>query len=40
MPHLLTHDLREKQMEHAKAMLPFLLTAERESWHHVTGGES
>jgi hypothetical protein len=27
-------------MEHAKAMLPFLLTAERESWHHVTGGES
>jgi hypothetical protein len=28
-------------MEHVKAMLPFLLAAERESWHyHVTGDES
>jgi hypothetical protein len=39
--HLLTHDLREKRKEHAKAMLPFLLIAERNSWHYlVTGDES
>jgi hypothetical protein len=41
VPHLLTHDLREKQKEYAKAILPFLHTAERDIWHHlVTGDES
>jgi hypothetical protein len=29
--HLLTHDLREKRKEYAKAMLPFLHIAERDS---------
>jgi hypothetical protein len=39
--HLLTHDLREKRNVYAKAMLPFLHAAERDSWHHlVTGDES
>jgi hypothetical protein len=41
VPHLLTHDLCEKRKEYAKAMLPFLHVAERDSWHHlVTGDES
>jgi hypothetical protein len=41
VPHLLTHDLREKRKEHAKAMLPFLNVAERDIWHHlVTSDES
>jgi hypothetical protein len=35
------HDLREKQMEYAQAMLPILLVAKRDGWHHlVTGDES
>jgi hypothetical protein len=41
VPHLLTYDLREKRKEYAKAILPFLHAAERDSWHHlVTGDES
>jgi hypothetical protein len=41
VPHLLTHDLCESQKEHAKAMLPFLHTSERDGWHHlVTDDES
>jgi hypothetical protein len=41
MPHLLTHDLREKRKEYAKAMLPFLHIAKRNRWHHfVTDDES
>jgi hypothetical protein len=31
VPHLLTHDLREKRKEYTKAILPFLHTAERDS---------
>jgi hypothetical protein len=41
VPHLLTHDLREKRMEYAQAMLPILFVAERDDWHHfVTDDES
>jgi hypothetical protein len=41
VPNLLTHHLREKRKEYAKAMLPFLHTAERDGWHHlVTDDES
>jgi hypothetical protein len=41
MPYLLTHDLREKQKEYAKAMLTLLHVAERDSWHYlITGDES
>jgi hypothetical protein len=41
VPHLLTHDLREKRKEYAKMMLLFLHAAERNDWHHfVTGNES
>jgi hypothetical protein len=41
VPHLLTHDLREKWMEYAQAMLPVLHTAERDNWYHlVTNDES
>jgi hypothetical protein len=41
VPHLLTDDLREKRKEYARAMFPFLHTAELDSWHHrVTGDES
>jgi hypothetical protein len=40
LPHLLTHDLREKGKEYARAMLPFLHVAECDSWfHYVTGNE-
>jgi hypothetical protein len=31
----LTHDLREKWMEYAQAMLPVLHIAERDGWHHL-----
>jgi hypothetical protein len=31
VPHLLTHDLPNKRMEYAQAMLPVLLAAERDS---------
>jgi hypothetical protein len=37
--YLLTHDLREKRKEYAKAMLPFLHAAERDSWHHLVTRE-
>jgi hypothetical protein len=41
MPHLLTHDVREKRKKYAKAMLSFLHVAKCDSWHHfVTGDES
>jgi hypothetical protein len=41
VPNLLMHGLREKRKEYAKAMLPFLNVAERDSWHHlVTSNES
>jgi hypothetical protein len=33
--HLLTHDLLEKRMKYAQAMLPFLCTAEADRWHHL-----
>jgi hypothetical protein len=39
--HLMTHDLREKRKEYAKAILPFLHVIERDGWHHlVTSDES
>jgi hypothetical protein len=31
VPHLLTHDLHEQRNEYAKAMLPFLHVAERDT---------
>jgi hypothetical protein len=41
VPHLLTHDVREKRKEYAKNMLPFLHAAERDGWYRlVTGDES
>jgi hypothetical protein len=41
VPHLLTHNLREKRKEYAKAILPFLDAAQRDSWYHLmTGDES
>jgi hypothetical protein len=41
VPHLLTHDLREKRMEYAQVILLVLYAAERDSWHHlVTSDES
>jgi hypothetical protein len=41
MPHLLTDNLREKRKGYARAMLLFLLVAERDGSHHfVTGDES
>jgi hypothetical protein len=41
VPHLLTYDLGEKRKGHAKAMLPFLHVAERDSEHRlVRGNES
>jgi hypothetical protein len=33
--HLLTHDLREKRMECAKALLPLLHIAQWDFWHHL-----
>jgi hypothetical protein len=39
--HLLMHNLRERQMEYAQAILPVLHAAKRDGWHHVvTGDES
>jgi hypothetical protein len=35
VPHQLTGDLREKRMEYAGAMLPFLHAAERDGWHYL-----
>jgi hypothetical protein len=41
VPHLLTEDLRQKRKDDARAMLPLLHIAQRNSWHHlVTGDES
>jgi hypothetical protein len=41
MPHLLTHHLREKRKESAKAILPSLHALERDSWHYpMTNNES
>jgi hypothetical protein len=41
VPHLFTDDLRQKQKEHARAMLPFLYAPQRDGWDHlVTGNES
>jgi hypothetical protein len=41
VPHLLTHDLRGKRKEYAKAILSFLHVAEGDNWHHfATGDES
>jgi hypothetical protein len=37
----LTEDLRQKRKDGARAMLPLLLAAQRDGWHHlVTGDES
>jgi hypothetical protein len=35
VPHLLTHDLREKRKDDAIAMLPFLYAVKCDSWHHL-----
>jgi hypothetical protein len=41
VPYVLTVGLREKRMEYAQAMFPFLYAAEPDGWHHhVTGDES
>jgi hypothetical protein len=41
MSRALTVGLREKRMEYAQTMMPFLNAAERDYWHHlVTGDES
>jgi hypothetical protein len=41
MLHLLTDDLRQNWKQHARAMLPFLHTAQRDGLHHLmTGDES
>jgi hypothetical protein len=41
VPDLLTRDLPEERKEYARAVFPFLHTAEREGWHHpVIGDES
>jgi hypothetical protein len=39
MPRLLMHDLREKWMEYAQAMLPVLFAAERNGWHYLVPGD-
>jgi hypothetical protein len=38
MPHLLMHDLPEKWMKYAQAMLPFLHAAERDGWDYLVAG--
>jgi hypothetical protein len=41
VPYVLAVGLRDKRMEYAQAMLPFLHTAERDDWHHLaTDNES
>jgi hypothetical protein len=35
VPHLLIEDLRHKQKEVARAILPLLLAAQRDGWHHL-----
>jgi hypothetical protein len=41
VPHPVTEDLRQKRKDDARAMLPLLHVAQRDSWHHLgTGDES
>jgi hypothetical protein len=41
VPHLLTEDLRQKQEDNARAMLPLLHVAQRDDWNLlVTDDES
>jgi hypothetical protein len=35
VPHMLTHDLREKLMEYAQAVLSVLIIAECDSWYDL-----